>query len=111
MGVVLVGHGEESFNWSAWRALFQIAVSFGWKPAGTLPPEDSNGVWNAGIFPTILRQSPTPMPAHLLALNRALSAMTVEQSLTEEQSRNLHGMSEQIRRLADFCSRGGFLIY
>ena|SRR5436305_10249625 len=109
MGVDLVGHGsEESFNWAAWRALYQIAISFGWKPAGTLPPEGFVGEWNAGYFSNDLQ---AVTDADALAMGKALNRALKEEFLTVEQASDLHGMSKPIRRLADFCSRGGFLIF
>ena len=38
MGVDLIGHGGISMNWNGWRSCLQLAVAFGWEPAGTLGP-------------------------------------------------------------------------
>ena len=46
MGVDLIGgHGDASFNWSAWGYCLNIAVAFGWQPAGTVAPPDYDGEW------------------------------------------------------------------
>ena len=44
MGVDLLGeHGDESFNWSGWRACMERAIEFGWTPEGTVAPKDCPG--------------------------------------------------------------------
>jgi hypothetical protein len=37
MGVDLIGIGR-SYSWHGWRALFDLGVAFGWRPAGALKP-------------------------------------------------------------------------
>src|SRR5215217_4990890 len=41
MGVDLMNaNGDyKRFNWSNWRALLELAYEYGWKPAGTAPPQ------------------------------------------------------------------------
>jgi len=48
MGVDLIGHGGASFNWDCWRKCLDIAIAFGWQPAGTIAPPDYDGDWNGG---------------------------------------------------------------
>jgi hypothetical protein len=43
MGVDLMGHGGESFNWHGWKYCLAVAEAFGWEPAGTDP-----ATWNEG---------------------------------------------------------------
>jgi hypothetical protein len=51
MGVDLIGHGGASFTWDAWRSCLEIAIAFGWEPAGTIAPPDYPSEWNA-VFQT-----------------------------------------------------------
>jgi hypothetical protein len=37
MGVDLMGHGGESFNWHAWRRCLEVGAANGWPPEGTRP--------------------------------------------------------------------------
>lgn len=47
MGVDIVG--GPSLNWSAWRYCLDMALQFGWEPAGTVLPEDCPFPGNEGI--------------------------------------------------------------
>jgi hypothetical protein len=53
MGVDLSGRGGSfSCNWSYWRSCLDIAVAFGWDPAGTIAGADlpEGGEWDGGYF-------------------------------------------------------------
>jgi hypothetical protein len=40
MGVDLIGV-RLSYNWNGWHTLYDLGVAFGWRPAGTLLPEET----------------------------------------------------------------------
>ncbi len=44
--------GEFSFDARIWRLMLSLASVFGWKPIGTLPPEDNvTGEWDGRYIP------------------------------------------------------------
>ena len=116
MGVNLIGHGDASFNWQAWRYCLDIAVAFGWRPAGTIAPTDYGGEWN-GTYCTNDLQEVTDDDARALgeALHRAVNALSTEQNLSEEQAKAWAGNSNRtgvyvVCKLADYAEKGGFEI-
>ena len=123
MGVDLIGHGGASFNWHRWRACLDVAVAFGWEPAGTVAPDPRKwnglpvvapeGDWN-GTYCTNDYQEVTDLDARALglALHRALAALSTGQTVTEEQANALRcGVSgNTLRELADYAAMGGFAI-
>lgn len=123
-----------------WCACFDLAVAFGWQPAGTLAPDTWQGEWN-GCYFTSDTQGVSKDDAKALgaALHRASSSVTPArnqlrvngsvQSLTNEQARALMHYIEKcvdshkpnfntfelpvddIVLLADYVSAGFFYIY
>src|ERR1035437_4428929 len=92
MGIDLVGHGGASLNAVAWGYCLDIAVAFGWQPAGTVAPPDNHGEW-CGTYCTNDLQEVTDDDARALgaALRQAVTALRTEQNLTEEQAKAWDG--------------------
>jgi hypothetical protein len=126
MGVDLFGHGGASFNWHGWRYLLDVAMAFGWEPAGTAPPpaysfadgkiidpawdDASQGPWDGGYFTNDF-QSVTDADADALAgaLFRALDAVRTGRLLTREQAAALNGCDHVvIIEFARYAEAGGF---
>jgi hypothetical protein len=119
MGVDLYGHGGASFTWAGWEDCLAVAQAFGWKPAGTAAPDprkwDDVPVitgWNGTYFTNDYQEvTDADARALSLALNRALATLSTGQTLTEEQTEVLRGISgNELRRLADYAATGGFAI-
>ncbi len=49
MGIDLIGCGR-SYNWTGWDNLYETGIKYGWKPKGTLAPEDFDGEWSGTYF-------------------------------------------------------------
>jgi hypothetical protein len=87
-------------NAFGWPALLEIAVGHGWEPAGTLAPDDFPGEWDPMEYVSNDWQAVADADARALgeAFDRALS------------TGSFCHIEPVIRRLADFCSGGAFLI-
>jgi hypothetical protein len=112
MGVNLIGHGGASFNWASWRKCLDIAIAFGWQPAGTIAPPDYDGDWDRGYFSNDLQEvSDSDARALGRALHRAVTSVRKGQALTEEQATALDGMHiGVVCELADYAVSGRFAI-
>src|SRR5262249_56636280 len=112
MGVDLIGHGGASFNWDSWGKCFDIAIAFGWQPAGTIAPSDYHGDWKGGYCSNDLQEvSDSDARALGLALHRAVASVRTGQTLTEEQAKALDGMHiDVVCELADYAVSGRFAI-
>lgn len=113
MGVDLISsHGDVSFNWSAWEHCLDVALAFGWQPAGTVAPTDFRGDWDGTYFTNDL-QEVTDEDARALgaALHRAVAAIRTGHDLTALQAKAGDEMNVNVVcRLADYSERGGFAI-
>jgi len=112
MGVDLIGHGGASFNWDCWRKCLDIAIAFGWQPAGTIAPPDYDGNWNGGYCSNDFQEVSDSDASRLgLALHRAVASVRTGQTLTEEQAKALDGMHiDVVCELADYAVSGRFAI-
>jgi hypothetical protein len=114
MGVDFISdHGDTSFNWPAWRGCFELALAFGWKPAGTVAPCDYDGPgrWDGTYFRNDL-QAVTDEDASALAvaLRRALAAQRAG-TLTAEQAKAWACEDvDVVGRLAEYAEKGHFAI-
>lgn len=88
-------------NPAVWRTALQLAESAGWQPGGTLPP------------PSDLERQPVPWHrAYEPALGQQVTrtdAAALAAALHDSVEWDPHSRRE-LRSLADFCRRGGFLI-
>ena|ERR1700688_3652208 len=131
MGIDLIGRGGASLNRVAWGYCLDIAVAFGWQPAGIVAPPDCAGEWS-GTYITSDLQAVTDDDARTLgaALRRAVTALRTEQNLTEEQAKAWDVVTRIIEadsadpfgsdsdgtfvdlvcELADYAEKGGFEI-
>src|SRR3954449_10192636 len=116
MGVDFIGHGGASFASYTWRGCFELALAFGWKPAGTVAPCDYRGPgrWNGTYFSNDLQEvSDGDALALGTALRRAHDALRTKQHLTEEQAKawaNEDINIEIVCDLADYTENGHFAI-
>ena len=112
MGVDLFGKGQSlGLNWHGWRESFEVALEFGWRPAGTEVPEDFEGLWEGSYFSNDgQRVTEADACALAAALLRARDAME-HQDVSDAQADVLHNDSPNaIIALADLARRGAFLI-
>ena len=112
MGVDLIGRRNSRFSAGAWDYCLEVAVAFGWKPAGTVTPLDFSGEWS-GTYCSNDFQIVTDKDARALAaaLHRAIFALSTNQTQTENQTKACKGGSvELLRELADFADEGTFAI-
>ena len=122
--VELAGHGSLGLTWEEWRTCYNLAKAFGWKPAGTLGPEDRTH-WGgqAGINPEFdmgyfsknsQRVTDADAKAFAQALQTAMSTWNAGQELTLEQHRAFMGVPKHfdsyVVRVAEHAARSGFLI-
>jgi hypothetical protein len=120
MGVDLVGHSLR-YNWAGWEFLFDTAVHFGWKPAGTEAPNlefldpDTEEVieersvpkdqWDGGYFGNDYQQvTDEDAAAWAAALYRALEAFDA----LDGQAVMTPDEAALVREFADAASRHGF---
>jgi hypothetical protein len=115
MSYDLVGHGGARIDEDSWIKAFDIAVAFGWEPAGTLAPSDCDygDQWNGTYFgPGGQEVTHDDARAFGLALHRAITALRTGESLTGEQAKVCHRVNlVAISELADYAISGGFLMY
>ena len=112
MSVDLIGHGDASFNWDSWRECLDIAIAFGWQPAGTIAPTYHDGAWAGGYCSNDFQEvSDSDARALGRALHRAVTSVRTGQALTEEQAAVLDGMHiGVVCELADYAVSGRFAI-
>lgn len=84
-----------------WQSALALARSFGWQPAGTLPPpvplDRASFPWHAGYeHPAGQQVSRPDACAFASALDRACAGQP--------------SLSPALRQLAHFCHEGGFLV-
>ena len=93
MGFDLIGrHGDMSFSFDFWCRCFDIAVAFGWRPAGTVAPADCRGEWRGTYLSSDLQEvADDDARAFGAALHRAATALRSAQNLTEEQVNACNG--------------------
>ena len=117
MGVDFIGHhGDLSLHWQAWSACFDLALAFGWQPAGTVACHEDTGPpkqWDGGYFTNDFQMvTGDDAKALAAALRRALTALRTKAHLTKQQIQACEGVNiKMICRLADHAERGGFAIY
>ena len=112
MGVELLGRSIAWFSWGAWGRCLDIAVAFGWEPAGTAAPTGWDGEWD-GSYGSNNYQTVTDPDARALgrALHREIDALEAGEDLTEDQFKALRGANlSLVRELADFALTGSFNI-
>jgi hypothetical protein len=112
MGYDLQGRGGASFNIAAWSMCLDVATAFGWKPAGTIGPDDCDGEWGGGYFSNDYQQvTDDDARALAAALRQALVALETKQTLTKEQSKACDAIHlGVIRKLANYAEGGRFAI-
>jgi hypothetical protein len=112
MGVDLIGHGGASFNGETWRRCLDIAIAFGWQPAGTIAPPDHDRDWDGGYFSNDLQEvSDADAGALGRALHRAVTSVRTGGPLTEEQAKAVAGINiAVVCELADYTVSGHFAI-
>jgi hypothetical protein len=115
MSYDLIGRENTFFNNIGWHYCLDVAIAFGWKPAGTIAPLDFTGEW-CGSYYGNDSQIVTDKDARALAaaLYRAIYALSTGQDLTEDQAKLWDGDGESIealRRLADYAQGGTFAIW
>jgi hypothetical protein len=114
MGVDFIGHGGFSLPWPAWRACFELALAFGWQPAGTVAPSGypETARWTGTYFTNDLQEvCDDDALALAAALRRAHTALRTKTLLAKEQTQAWEGMSiNMVCRLADYAEQGNFAI-
>jgi len=114
MGIDLIGHGDLSLHWQAWRACFELALAFGWQPAGTVAPSGyaQPARWTGTYFTNDLQEvCDDDALALAAALRRAHTALMTKTRLTKEQTQAWEGMNiNMVCRLADYAEKGHFAI-
>jgi hypothetical protein len=106
MGVNLISVGC-SFNWWSWRVLYDLGVTFGWKPAGTLPmiggydtgrwkypPDDDPGPRDGYFNNDFQWVTEIDAAAWCVALHRALDALEGKAPMAPDQA-------EMVRKIRD----------
>ncbi len=115
MGIDLIGHGGACFRSYGWHACLDLALAFGWQPAGTVAWHEYTGPpskWDGGYL-TDDFQIVTDYDAKALAaaLRRALSALRAKTRLTKQQTQAWESMNiNMVRTLADYAGKGHFAI-
>jgi hypothetical protein len=109
-----LGRENASFNNTAWHYCLDVAIAFGWKPAGTIAPRDFTGDWCGRYYGNDF-QIVTNKDARALAaaVHRAVYALSTKQALTKDQAKvcDVDGESVYIlRKLADYAAGGTFTI-
>jgi hypothetical protein len=90
----------------------EIAIAFGWQPAGTVAPPNYDREWNGTYFTNDL-QEVTDSDARALgaALHQAVTSLRTREALTEEQTKAVDGINiDIVCSLADYAASGGFAI-
>jgi hypothetical protein len=100
MGIDLLGHGGESFNWSAWHFCLDRATEHGWNPEGTVAPADFDGEWTRTYRSNDFQQV-TDRDGRALgkALLRAAAALSIKGAPEDDLL--------CLRRLAGYALKGG----
>jgi len=117
MGIDLFGRGEAEarFSHDGWRNCLNLALAFGWRPAGTVHRHEYMGPPNGwpGDYVTNDFQLVTDDDAKALAtaLRRALRARRTKRRLTKKQQGAWSATRMNvICGLAKFCEAGSFSI-
>ena len=114
MGVDFIGRGDFSLPWHMWRPCFELAVAFGWQPAGTIAHPDFKGHWSGTYFANDCQEvSDEDARAMAEALYGALSALKPKQKLTAEQRKAWADEDVgvfSVFHLAEYADKGGFAI-
>ena len=111
-----LGRENASFNNTAWHYCLDVAIAFGWKPAGTIAPRDFTGDWCGRYYGNDF-QIVTNKDARALAaaVHRAVYALSTNQALTKDQAKACgEGDCEDVdvlRKLADYAQGGTFAIW
>jgi hypothetical protein len=108
MGYDFYGHGYECLNESGWSSCFDLAIKYGWQPAGTAPPDDCD-VWNGGYFSNDFQKVED---SDARALGEALlRGIAMEEARERDNpSRWPNDWLRRLRGFAEFAIKGGFLI-
>lgn len=114
MGVDLIGHEGKSLSSATWDGCLELAVAFGWKPAGTTAPYYHEGPWS-GTYSSNDCQGVSDKDACAIseALYRALTALKPKQKLTAKQRRawsNKYVGVVSVCRFAEYAAKGRFEI-
>jgi hypothetical protein len=116
MGVDLIGYEEKSLSYAMWDGCLELAVAFGWKPAGTTAPFycHEGHPWS-GTYSSSDGQGVSDKDARAIseALYRALTALKPKQKLTAGQRRawsNKHVGVDSVCRFAEYAAKGRFEI-
>jgi hypothetical protein len=114
MGVDLIGHEGKSLGAATWDGLLELAVAFGWEPAGTTAPDYYEGPWR-GTYCSNDGQRVSDKDARAIseALYRALTALKLQQKLTAGQRRIWSNKSVDVVSVchfAEYAAKGCFEI-
>lgn len=115
MGYDFMGHGGVSLDGVSWVGCFQLAIAFGWCPAGTLAPTLEGpweGEWEGGYFSNSWQEVTKDDARALgLALQKALVVLRSGEELTKEQGEAFGQTTiSAISEFSDYALSGGFLI-
>jgi hypothetical protein len=121
MGVDLIGINR-SYNWHGWRALYDLGVAFGWRPAGALkpnepvsylnsyPPDDDPGERDDYFTNDLQWVTEPDAAAWAAALQRALSSETNKAAARKILDLADPEIAEWVRDFAEAASQHGFCI-
>jgi hypothetical protein len=114
MGIDLIGHEEKSLSFAVWGGILDLAVAFGWEPAGTIAPYNHEGPWSGTYCGNDgQRFSDKDSRAISEALYRALTALKPKQKLTAGQRKawsSKYVGVVSVCRFAEYADKGGFAI-
>jgi hypothetical protein len=112
MGIDLVGnHGDARFAFGTWDGCLELAVAFGWQPAGTSAPPDHKGPWSGTYcgndYQEVSDQDARAMAA---ALHLALAALPKQKFTAKQRKAWASAEIFSVFHLANYANDGGFLI-
>ena len=114
MSVDLLGHGDACFSFATWHGCLELALAFGWQPAGTIAPYGCKGPWD-GTYSGNDGQGVSSEDARAMAeaLYRAVTALKPKQKLTAKQRKawaNEHVSVFSVCHLAAYAHEDDFAI-
>jgi hypothetical protein len=116
MGMDFQGHGDASSSLQTWVAVYNVALAFGWKPAGTVAPEmfPGPGRWDGTYFTSDFQKvRDDDAIALAAALRRALAALEARKRLTKKQTEawgNKTITIAAVLKFAELAEKGHFAI-
>ena len=114
MGVDLIGQEDKRLSFAMWGGFLDLAVAFGWEPAGTIAPYNHDGPWS-GTYDGNDGQGVSDKDSRAIseALYRALTALKPKQMLKAGQRRawsNKYVSVVSVCHFAEYTAKGGFAI-